>query len=64
MNVMKLEVLPRRDVDNSVRVFFGEIRHRLKLLGVESATGNLDALHSRGIPQRIRAFGQIAGGVG
>ena len=64
MNVVQLEVLPRRDVGDSVRVFFRKIRHRLKLLGVEAATGDLDALHARGIPQRIRAFGQFTRWIG
>ncbi len=58
---MKLEILPRGHVRDAVGVLLGEIRQRLKLLRVEPSRGDLDALHPRSVPHRVRALGQFPG---
>ncbi len=58
VDVMKLNILPGRNVRDSIGIFFGQVRQCLKLSSVEPASGNLDALHARGIPQRTGALRQ------
>ena len=55
---MKLNVLPRRDVADAVGIFFGQLGQHDHLLGVQAAERNLDALHARRIPVRVRPFRQ------
>jgi len=61
VHVVKLKILPRGNVRNSVGILFRQFRHDLKLIGIQSASGNLDALHSGRIPERVRTLSQIAG---
>src|ERR1700730_9425818 len=64
VNIRKVKILPGRHVRYAVRVLLGQLRQRLKLLGIESSTWNLDALHARGVPHGVRALRQLAGRIG
>ena len=55
---MQLKVLPGGDVQNTIGIFFGNIRQDLQLFGGDAAKRNLDALHPRRIPRGVRPFGQ------
>ena len=48
---MKLKVLTGGDVRDAVGIFLRQFRQGFELRGVQSAAGNLDALHARSIPQ-------------
>ena len=63
VDVVKLEILPRGHVRDAVGILLGQVRQRLELPRVQSSRGNLDALHPGSIPHRIRALGQISGGI-
>src|SRR5207248_7547234 len=60
-DVVELNILTRRHVGNSVGILFGQVRQALKLPGVETSAGNLDALHAWRVPQRVRPLGQPPG---
>src|SRR5689334_13307836 len=64
MDEVELKILPRRDVQHGVCILFREIGQRIHLLGSETAKRDLDALHARGVPKRLRTFGQILAGIG
>src|SRR5262249_39764469 len=59
VNEVKLKILARSDVRDVVRVLFGKLRQSLELSGVQSAEGNLDALHSRRVPECVGTLGSI-----
>ena len=59
VNVVQLEILPGGDVRDAVGIFLGEVGQRFQLLRIQSAGGNLDALHARSVPHGVRAFGQF-----
>ncbi len=58
MDVVQLDVLAGRDVADSVGVLFSHVRQNIHLLRAEAAEWNLDALHPRGVPDGVRAFGR------
>ncbi len=58
MDKVELDVLPRCDVADRVGVFFRQLGQHHHLLGVHPAKRNLDALHARGVPVRLRSFGE------
>ena len=59
---VELDVLTRGDVADGIGVFLAEIGKNLHLLGVETAEGDLDALHPRGVPHGVGALGKLATG--
>ena len=59
VDVVKLNILARRDVGNAVGVFFGEIGQDFQLFRRHAAEGNLDAHHPRRVPQGIRPFDYV-----
>ena len=61
VNVVELKILPRGHVRDAVGVLLGQLRHRLELIRVEPSARNLDPLHARSIPHRVRTFGEVAG---
>ena len=56
---MELEVLPRRDVADGIRIFLRQVGQGLHLFGVEPAKGDLDALHAGRVPHRMRSLGVV-----
>ena len=54
-----LEILPCRDVKHAVGIFLGEIGQHVHLIGVQAAKRDLDALHSRSVPEGVRSLGQV-----
>ncbi len=63
MHVMKLEVLPRCDVQDSVGILVGKLRQHFHLDWRHAAERDFDALHPRRVPQGVRAFDEVAGRV-
>jgi hypothetical protein len=61
LHVVQLKILARGHMRDRVRIFLRQIRQRLKLFGVQAARRNLDPLHARRVPHRVRTFGQRAG---
>src|SRR6185503_18618367 len=57
---MQLNVLPRRDVQNAVRVFFGAVGEDLELFRRELAERKLDALHPRRVELGVRPLRETA----
>src|SRR5206468_2166639 len=57
---MELKVLASRNVEDSVGILFSEVCKRVQLVRRDAAERDLDALHSRSVPQRIRTFGHVA----
>ncbi len=57
---MKLNVLPGGDMADGVGIFFRQLRQNDHLLRIHSPIGNLDPLHPRRFPVRIRPLGQRA----
>jgi hypothetical protein len=57
---MELEILACGDVENAVRVFFGEFRQGVQLVWSDAAEWNFDPLHSGRVPKGIRTFGHVA----
>ena len=56
VNEMKLKILPRRDVCDTIRILFRQLGHHLELLRVHAAKRDLDALHPGRIPHRVGAL--------
>ena len=56
MHEVKLHILPGRDVQNAVRILLCQIGKSVDLVGDEPAEGDLDAHHSRRVPDGIRAL--------
>ncbi len=56
VNVVELKILPRGHVRDVVGVLLRQLRHGLELIRVEPSTGNLDPLHARSIPHRVRTL--------
>src|SRR5438552_2111051 len=61
MDVVKLKVLARRDMEHAVGIFFRNFRKRIQLIRRHTSERNLDALHSRRVPERLRPLGRITG---
>ena len=61
VDIVELQVLTSRDVQDVVRVFLGQVGERLHLHRIEAAEGNLDPLHSRSMPDRVRSLGVVLG---
>jgi hypothetical protein len=57
--VVKLEILARCDMEHAIGVLLGKFSQRLQLIRCDSAERDLDSLHSRRVPQRVRAFGHF-----
>jgi hypothetical protein len=55
---VELEVLAGGDVQDPVRILLGECGQLLELSGRHAAEGDLDALHARRIPDRVRSLGR------
>src|SRR5262249_32665736 len=60
VNVVKLEILTRRDVQDVVRILSGKLRQSIQLSRSHTAKRNLDTLHSRRVPQRFGTFGHVS----
>ena len=56
---VELEILPRRDVRDAVRILLGQLGHDFELCGIEAAERDLDALHAGRIPHRRDALGRL-----
>ena len=54
---MQLEVLTGGDVANAVGVLLSQVGEGVHLGAVEPAARDLDALHARSVPGRVRALG-------
>ncbi len=61
MNEVELDVLARGDVQDLIRVLFGQLGQRIELVGGQLAVRDFDALHTRRIPHRDRALGELTG---
>ena len=61
VNKVQLKILACGYVGNAVRILLGQFGHHLKLLWRHPPVGNLYALHARGVPDRIGAFGDPFG---
>src|SRR5579859_92611 len=59
LDIVELKILAGRNMGNAIGVFFRQLAHYLELLGIESAAGNLDALHARCVPHGYWTFGQL-----
>jgi len=55
---MQLNILPGGDVADGVGIFLRQLRQHDHLLRVQSAKRDLDPLHARRIPERIRPLGE------
>ena len=64
MHIVELKILPRSYMRDAVGIFLGKFGKGFQLIGVQSACGNLDALHPRRIPQGIGPFSKLPGGIG
>ncbi len=53
MDIMQLKILTRGDVKNAVGVLLGELGQRVQLLGGNATERDFDALHARGVPERV-----------
>src|SRR5579859_3042723 len=60
LDIVELKILAGRNMGDAIGVFFRQLAHYLELLSIETAAGNLDALHARGVPHGHWALGQIA----
>ncbi len=63
MHKMELNILPGGHMANRIGVLFRQIGKGVHLLGVEPPKGNFNAHHARRIPNRIRPFGEVVGGI-
>ncbi len=59
---MQLKILARGHVRYAVGIFLGQLRHGLKLRGIQATRRNLDALHPGRVPERVGTLGQIGRG--
>ena len=64
VNEVKLDVLPRRDVQDRIGVLLGELAQHLELLRGELPERDLDPHHARRVPNRVGPFGEVAAGKG
>jgi hypothetical protein len=56
MHEVKLHILPGRDVQDAVRILFRQIGKNVDLVRDEPAEWDLDAHHSRRVPDSVRAL--------
>ena len=61
VDVVELDVLPRRDVEDAIRVLLRELRVDLELAHREAPHRDLDAHHPRRVPLGVRALRQRLG---
>ena len=62
VDVMQLDVLARGNVQNTIRILLGKLGQHIQLIRGQAPERNLDPLHPRCVPHRIRPLDQVSAG--